>query len=462
MLTVEHVRVSRRKAGLAVVPRCGLSADVAAGLLDALIAVAREHHGRTRGELVAALDDVVAPADRPGRSHERAARAARKLVLDRCGFAARDDLDPPALRDAVFRAAAAARAAARNDDGHGDGDGDGDHDDDGDGDGFDRAAVLRDVAAGVGLDVATLESALWADLEDAHLVDAAGLAGLTGTALLPEWERAELQALLLRARRVVVDLDAPPARLRRLLRALKLHQLLFAVEPVHVVDDDGGGRPRQERAPVSSATAVRLIIEGPMALFSSSTRYGLKLALLLPHVLGCRRYRLAADVALRRGGAAEALVVAGRGADDGDDRDDDVPPLVRGLLDELPPLLCEALPGFSVRVAGEVLAVPGHGGLVPDLWVEHPDGTRAFIEVLGFWSRDAVWRRVDLVAQGLLPAPAVFCVSDRLRVSEEALPDDPGGALVVFKGALSAKKVAAALQQRLAPRTAADGRRIQG
>jgi hypothetical protein len=428
VLTAEHVRVSRRKTGLVVVPRGGLPGSAAATLLDELVAVAREHHGRTRGELVAALDDVVAPEDNPGRNNERAARAARKLVLDRCGFAARDDLDPPTLRDAVFRAAAAARAALpptsdppANDAPR-----------------FDRDAVLVDVARGLGLDVATLEAALWADLDDAHLVDATALAGVTGASLLTAWEIAEVQALLLRARRVVVDVDAPPAQLRRLLRALKLHQLLFEVATAEdSLAPDAAGQQ-----------SVRLVIEGPMALFAASTRYGLKLALLLPHVVACRRYRLAAEVALRKGGAVEQFVLAGRGVDVGA-VDDDLPPLVRDLLTELPPLLRDALPGFVVRAAVDVLPVPGHGALVPDVVVEHAEGARAFVEVLGFWSRDAVWRRVDQVTQGVLPAPTVFCVSDRLRVSEEALPDDPGGALVVFKGALSAKKVAAALIARL-------------
>jgi predicted nuclease of restriction endonuclease-like RecB superfamily len=437
VLTAEHVRVSRRKEGLGVVPRCGLPAAAATALLDELLVVAREHHGRTRGELVAALDDVAAPDDR-GRPNERAARAARKLVLDRCAFAARDDLDPPALRDAVFRAAAAARARSPDND---------------DGPAFDRDGVLADVAAGLGLDAATLESALWADLEDAHLVDAGALQGVTATTLLPAWEQAELQALLLRARRVVVDVDARPTELRRLLRALKLHQLLFAVEPASAASSSSSSSSSasssSSSSPPTGAQTVRLVVEGPMALFSASTRYGLKLALLLPHVRACRRYRLEADVVLARRGA-ERLVVAGRGAD-ADDDDVVLPPLVQGLLDELPALLASSLPGFVVRPAVDVIAVPGHGAVVPDLVVEHEDGARAWVEVLGFWSRPAVWRRVDVVQQGLLPAPMVFCVSDRLRVSEEALPDDPGGALVVFKGALSAKKVAAALVARLGP-----------
>jgi predicted nuclease of restriction endonuclease-like RecB superfamily len=420
MLTVEHVRVSRRKQGIVVVPRCGLTEGVAAALLDELLAVAREHHGRTRGELQAALDDVVVPGcDARPRDAFVAQRAARKLVLDRCSFAARDDLDPPALRAAVFAAAAAARAAAAATERAP----------------FDRAAVLADVGAATGVDATTLEAALWADLEDAHLVDAAPLAGMNGTGLLSTWEQAELQAILLRARRVVVDVDAPAAQLRRLLSALKLHQLLFAVEPTPALAAHG-------------ELGVRLVVEGPMALFSSSTRYGLKLALLLPHVLSCRRYRLAADVALSKGRAPTPFVLAGRGVDDGGVIDD-LPPLVRTLIDELAPLLRDALPGFVVKPAVDVIAVAGGGAFVPDVVVEHADGARAFVEVLGFWSRDAVWRRVEWVEQGLLPAPTVVCVSERLRVSEQALPDDPGGALVVFKGALSARKVAAALVARL-------------
>jgi hypothetical protein len=62
------------------------------------------------------------------------------------------------------------------------------------------------------------------------------------------------------------------------------------------------------------------------------------------------------------------------------------------------------------------------------------------VEVLGHWSRDAVWKRVELAEQGL-PEPVLFCASERLRVSEAVLPETTGAALYMYKGALSATVV---------------------
>jgi hypothetical protein len=78
---------------------------------------------------------------------------------------------------------------------------------------------------------------------------------------------------------------------------------------------------------------------------------------------------------------------------------------------------------------------------VPDLVFTHADsGECVYLEVLGFWSRPAVWRRVELVERGL-PQRILFAVSQRLRVSEEALGDDVPGALFVYKRVLSARAI---------------------
>ena len=70
---------------------------------------------------------------------------------------------------------------------------------------------------------------------------------------------------------------------------------------------------------------------------------------------------------------------------------------------------------------------------------------KIYFEVLGFWSREAVFRRVDLVRRGL-SEKILFAVSSRLRVSEEVLEEDASGALYVYKGAMSARAVAERLE----------------
>jgi hypothetical protein len=64
---------------------------------------------------------------------------------------------------------------------------------------------------------------------------------------------------------------------------------------------------------------------------------------------------------------------------------------------------------------------------------------------LGYWSRDAVWRRVEMAQRGL-PAPVLFAVSSRLRVSEAVLDESEHAALYVYKGSMSPSQV----QKRIA------------
>ncbi|MDB4988782.1 MAG: hypothetical protein JWN04_3960, partial [Myxococcaceae bacterium] len=67
-------------------------------------------------------------------------------------------------------------------------------------------------------------------------------------------------------------------------------------------------------------------------------------------------------------------------------------------------------------------------------------GEVAYLEVMGYWSRDAVWKRIELCDKGLTQR-VIFAVSSRLRVSEEVLGDATSSELYVYKGALSAREV---------------------
>ena len=69
---------------------------------------------------------------------------------------------------------------------------------------------------------------------------------------------------------------------------------------------------------------------------------------------------------------------------------------------------------------------------------------KVYLEVMGFWSRAAVWQRVELIEKGL-DQPVLFAVPKKLRVSEAVLGDDVPGALYVYKGVMSVK----AIEERL-------------
>jgi hypothetical protein len=83
---------------------------------------------------------------------------------------------------------------------------------------------------------------------------------------------------------------------------------------------------------------------------------------------------------------------------------------------------------------------------VPDVQFVHQEtGQTVYLEVLGFWSRDAVWKRIELAHKGL--AAVVFAVSKHLRVSEAALDEGLPAALYVYARVMNAHAVLQRVQE---------------
>jgi predicted nuclease of restriction endonuclease-like RecB superfamily len=393
LLTADLVRARRRGDELALMPLDAAGRAAALELAAILLGLAEAHAGKTRGELAEVMDAVVG-----GAGDRKLAAGLAKLIWDRSELAEAVAIDPEVLRHDVFARAQAAWAQASG------------------GARFDRAAVLAAVAADRGLAVDDIERGLYGDLRDAHVVTRP--ASITAPQLVAAYELAEPQAVLLRAVRVIVEVEsAIPGAYRTLFRKLKFLRLLCAIAP-------------------RARGGYRIEIDGPFSLFESSTRYGLALALALPAIRELDRWSLVAD--LRWGTARTPLRcrLDGRGQPDleatphlADD--------VRTLLDALGALDTP----WRASPAVEVLDLPGHGVCIPDLTFEHAQsGERVHLEVLGYWSRDAVWKRVELVQAGLAHR-IVFAVGQQLRVSEAALDGELPGALYVYKRTMSARAI---------------------
>ncbi len=395
MLTADLVNARRKKGELVLVKLDDDGRARASELAAQIVAIVEAHVGRSRGEVDAALAALDA-----GARDRRLKDGLVKLALDRCELDADASADPAALRKALFTRAAEVRRTSEVR-------------------AFDRAAIVAEIAQAHGLDAAATERALFADLREAHELRA--FTAPTPRALVEAWEHAQAQAVLLRAVKLTVEVTCASAgAVRALFRRLKFLRLLFQVE----------------RLP--SPHSFRIAIDGPFSLFDSVTKYGLQLALVVPVLEGCDRFRLEADV--RWGQKREPLLFRLEGGAV------TTPTSDLALPDEVATLVAawnEERSGWRVSPSADVLDLPGVGVCVPDLVFEK-NGAKVHLEVMGYWSRDAVWRRVELVEKGLA-ARVLFAVSSRLRVSEEVLGDAHPSALYVYKGQLGLR----AIEERL-------------
>ena len=393
MLTSDLVRAKKKGGELIVRPLSAKERPRALELASTFLEVLGAHVGASRADVDEALSAIPV-----GARERKLADGLLKLLDDACEFSMDAPADPVALRSEVFLAATAARASL------------------GEIDTFDRAAVMANVAEARGMTADALERAIYADLRSEAVLAKAPT--LKPEVLVHRYDAGQVQAVLLRAVRVVAVVSAAsPEASRALFRALKFRRLL------HKVERSGAG--------------YRIEIDGPYSMFESVTKYGLELALVLPALEACGKLSLVAEV--RWGKTRESLAFkyehdgAGAAEEDGDALRDDVATLLEGFgaLDSQ----------WKARAARDVLELRGVGLCVPDLVFEHRrTKKKVFFEALGFWSRDAAWKRVELVKAGL-PTPILFAVSTRLRVSETVLDDTETAALYVYKGVMSPRAV---------------------
>ncbi len=187
------------------------------------------------------------------------------------------------------------------------------------------------------------------------------------------------------------------------------------------------------------------------------TKYGLQLAMALPAIAECGRWRIEAQVLW--GKERRPVTFRAAGGDDGGERvahdpeGPDLPDEIAALLARLAARESALESDWVASPATAILDLPGAGLCVPDLVFRRRDGAGApvYLEVLGYWSREAVWRRVELVERGL-PHRILFAVSKHLRVSEAALADELPGSLYVYARALDARTILERVE-RLAART---------
>src|SRR5215210_4508514 len=410
MLRGEHV-IARLMRGR-LVPH-GLSPDDerAREVAEALVALYTAHMGKPRARLeaeLALLEEELGPR-LDARRGFKILRALAKLLEEKASWASPSGTDPYTLRTRVFELAAAmpelpsttGTLLETNT----------------------REDLLAQVSKETGVEDPT--ALMYADRQGAQLL--AEFEAPAPEALISRYNVAQIQGVLYSARDLTVDLGEK-ADARLVFHYVKLLGLIYNLEP--------------------TVRGYRLRLDGPLSLFGSTRKYGLRLAKLIPGLRLTSPWQLHASVSWK---GREAIL----------ELDAEAPGLAshyKGPADVGAGDVREAFAkawsrakdkdGWELEPGMEILPIPRlKTALVPDFTLENvATDEKAYLEILGFWSERHLIERVALLREAAGRGHRVLVAApESLSTSSETLSDATRGHVIPFKARLDVKSVLAAL-----------------
>lgn len=267
-----------------------------------------------------------------------------------------------------------------------------------------------------------IQTGLYADLPDNHILT--NFDPPLPEALLHRYNLSQVQGVFYRASHVTLNAHRnDPGEYKLLFRYVKLFSLMTYIEG----DADHG---------------FTLTIDGPTSLFRANTRYGLKLAMLLPALLHVTRWSLSATLQVKDAYSGQER--SKRFTLDS----------TCGLVTHYPPgktydsMLEE---GFVERWAKtktewhlerevDLIPIPG-SVMIPDFRLVHPDGRTFLLEIVGYWRPEYLKKKFSQVRQAGRD-DIILAISERLNLERAGVNvSDTPARIVWFKDQLLPKAV---------------------
>ena len=413
MLRSEHV-MARLMRGRLVPHRLSPDDERAREIAETLVNLYAGHLGKPRARLEAKLslfEEELGPRLDTRRGF-KILRALAKLLEEKATWASPEKADPYNLRTRLFELAAALPEPPSEK-----------------GtllEGSTREDLLSQVSREIGVeDPATV---MYADRQGAQLL--AEFEPPAPEALITRYNVGQIQGVLYSAQDLTVDLGQE-ADARLVFHYVKLLGLIYNLEP--------------------TVRGYRLRLDGPLSLFGSTRKYGLRLAKLIPGLLLTGPWQLHASVSWK---GRETIF----------ELDSEAPGLAshyKGPADVGEGDVREAFAKAWNRVKDKdswelepetgILPIPQlKTALVPDFALRNATtGEKVHLEILGFWSERHLVERVALLREAARRGHRVLIAApESLGASPETLSTATGGVVIPFKSRLDAKSVLAALQAR--------------
>jgi len=190
---------------------------------------------------------------------------------------------------------------------------------------------------------------------------------------------------------------------------VKLFGLMHRIYPI---DDDGERVTTTDRA-----IGYEALLDGPASLFSQSRKYGIRMANFLPALPLCDLWEMHAEI-LDDEGATDTTLSFELDHTDGlsshytarSDFDSDVERTLAEKWDR-------ATTDWELKHEDDVLDL-GAEVMLPDFALEHPDGRRAILEIVGFWTPEYLGKKLAKIRDADIDH-LIVAVSERLECSAD-------------------------------------------
>ncbi|WP_254533509.1 DUF790 family protein [Natrinema gelatinilyticum] len=379
-----------------------------------LIKLFEDHLDEPKGDLENAIDELtVADTD------YKIVQGLAKLLKDECEFEVVASVDPREIRRRLLEKANERYPIVRQPTL---------------GEDTQKLEVYSAVADELGISLQDCYRGMYADLEDNKRLVRIGTrtadrykstgdtststTNLTGSSA-EEYEHTDLTVdwLLTRynlALAQAVLYDATEMRIRvwdhfgTVFSYVKLFGLMHRIYPI---DTDGD---RVEST--DQATGYEAVLDGPASLFSKSQKYGIRMANFLPALPLCERWEMAAEIIMDEATSetrqftldqSEGLNSHYRA---GKRFDSDVEQTLAQKWDR-------ANTDWELVREDDVFDL-GAEVMIPDFALEHPDGRRAILEIVGFWTPEYLESKLEKIQQ-VESENFVLAVSERLECASE-------------------------------------------
>lgn len=307
-----------------------------------------------------------------------------------------------------------------------------------------REAVLGLAAEQLGVDVASLESALFSDLRSERAACPIP-AGLSPERIAYEANLRLVNSWIQRAR--VVRITAW-GNTRALVRQARLHGLICNIRRAAPSPTASAPFPPLASAgldavPQRPAEGVELEVSGPLALFRHTLIYGRALSALIPRALWCHRFELRAECETSSAAAVATLTVrsgdplrVGR----------ELPAYDSQLEKRFAKDFRKAAPDWDV--VREPRPVESLGCFIfPDFELVHrrDPNRRWLLEIVGFWTRKYLEEKLRKLGAARLEH-VILCIDQERGCTEAELPKH--AQILRYKRRIDVQAVLAIVQAR--------------